>query len=52
MCVRLTITYGHQTWAAATKSHISKIQRIQNKFLRIILNTLYNTSMRVLHANI
>ena len=39
---------------SAAKSHISKIQRIQNKFLRIILNKPYDTSIYVLHeiANI
>ena len=49
MCVRPVITYGNQIWAAAAKSHISKIQRIQNKFLRIILNKLYDRSICVLH---
>ena len=54
MCVRPIITYGHQIWAAAAKSHISKIRRIQNKFLRIILDKPYDTPIRVLHeiANI
>ena len=41
-------------WAAAAKLYISKIQRIQNKFVRIILSKLYDTSIRIVHeiANI
>ena len=38
------ITYGHQIWTATAKSHISGIQRIRNKFLRIILNKSYDTN--------
>lgn len=41
MCVRPVIRYGHQIWTAAVKSHISEIERIQNKFLRITLNKSY-----------
>ena len=37
-CIKPIITFGHQIWAVATKTHINKMQRIQNKFLCIILN--------------
>ena len=30
---------------AAAKAHINKIQRMQNKFLRIILNKPYDTPL-------
>ena len=50
MCVRSIITYGHQIWTVAAKSHISKMQRIPNKFLRIILNKMYDTPIRILHV--
>ena len=54
VCIRPVITYGHQVWAAAAKSHIQKTQRVQNKFLRIILNKARGTSINKLHelANI
>lgn len=52
--VKLVITYRHQIWAAAAKNHINKIQKIQNKFLRIILNKPFDTPIKLLHqlANI
>ena len=49
MCVRLITTYGHQIWVVATKLHINKVQRIQNKLLRIILNKSYDTPICVLY---
>ena len=48
-CIRPIITYGHQVWAAARKTQILKVQRIQNKFLRIILNKTRRTKTDVLH---
>ena len=53
-CVRPVITYEHQIWAAAAKNHINKVQKMQNKFLRIILNKPYDTPIKLLHqlANI
>ena len=54
MCVRPIITYGHQIWAAAAKSYTNKVQVMQNKFLRIILNRQRRTPIALLHqqANI
>ena len=49
ICVRPVLIYGHQIWTAATKTHILKIQRIQNKFLRIILNKPRDTKIDTLH---
>lgn len=40
----------NQMWAAAAKFYISKTQRIQNKFLCIILNKPYDTPIHALHA--
>ena len=48
-CIRPIITYGYQIWVAAAKTHINKIQRMQNKFLRVILK-LYVTPIKKLHA--
>ena len=47
--VRPIILYGHQIWASAANTHINNIQKIQNKFLRIILNKLYDTPIKTLH---
>ena len=54
MCVRPIITYGYQIWAGAAKSYINKVQLMQNKFLRIILNRHRRTPIALLHqqANI
>jgi len=37
---RLALLYATPVWAAAARSHIDRIQRMQNKFLRIILQWL------------
>ena len=50
-CIRPIITYGHQIWTAAAEKHINKIQIIQNKFLRIILNKPYFTPIKLLHES-
>ena len=49
ICIRPIITYGHQVWAAAGNTQIHKVQKIQNKFLRIILNKTRRTKTDVLH---
>ena len=49
VCIRPIITYGHQIWAAAPKTHIAKVQRMQNRFLRIILNAPRDTRITTLH---
>ena len=49
ICVIPIITYGHQIWAAAANTHINRIQKIQNKFLRIIFNKLYDSPIKSLH---
>ena len=47
--IRSIITYGHQVWTATAKSHMNKVQKIQNKFLRIILNKPYYMSIAEFH---
>ena len=48
ICIGPIITSKHQGWAAA-KLHISKVQKIQNKFLKIILNKPYDMAIAKLH---
>lgn len=45
ICIRPIITYGYQIWTAAAKTHINKIQKIQNKFFRIILNKTHTANI-------
>ena len=37
-CARPILTYGNQIWSTAAPSHRKAIQRVQNKFLKIILD--------------
>jgi len=37
------LLYAAPVWAAAPRSHLDKLQRVQNKFLRIVLNALRDT---------
>lgn len=47
--IKSIITYGHQVWAAAAKSHTNKVQKIHNKFLRIFSSKLYYRSIVGFH---
>ena len=47
--VRPVLTYGSVAWGTAAKSHISKLQVIQNKFLKIALNAPYRASTAEIH---
>lgn len=43
------MTYGHEVWAAAAKSHINKIRTIQNKFFKIIFGKSYDSPIQELY---
>jgi len=49
MCTRSTLLYAAPVWAAGPRTLLNKIQRIQNKFLRIILNVPKGTTIVELH---
>jgi len=49
MCTRSILMYAAPVWAAGSRTHLNKIQRIQNKFLRIILNAPPETTITELH---
>jgi len=51
MCARSTLLYAAPMWAAAARLHLNKLQRMQNKFLRIILNAPYDTCIEELHKS-
>ena len=50
-CIRPILTYGSPIWISCAKTHKSKIQRVQNKILKMIhnLDRMYPTS--ALHQN-
>lgn len=50
MCVKSIIIYGYQIWASATNTHTNKIQKIQNKFLHIILDKPYDTAIKTVYS--
>jgi len=49
MCARSTLLYAAPVWAAAPRSHLDKLQRTQNKFLRLALNVPLATNIEDLH---
>ena len=46
MC-RPIITFRTQIWAVVANTSINKIQKMQNKFLHIILNKPYNIPIKL-----
>jgi len=46
---RPTLLFVALIWAAAARSHLDRLQRFKNKFLRIILNAPYDTRTEDLH---
>lgn len=36
MCAKSALLYAASVWAAAARAHLDKLQKVQNKFLRII----------------
>jgi len=49
MCTRSTLLYAAPVWAAAPQTQLNNVQRIQNKFLRIILNAPRDKSTKEIH---
>lgn len=49
--VRPILLYAASVWHNVAHSHITKLQTIQNKFLRIILNAPYFTTIETLHSS-
>jgi hypothetical protein len=49
--LRPILTYGCPAWANIAKSHLKKIQTVQNKCLRMALNAPYCTRISELHKN-
>lgn len=49
MCVKPALLYAAPMWAAAARTHIKKLQTVQNKFLRIIYNLPKYTKTADLH---
>jgi len=41
--------YAAPVWAGASRVHLDQLQRIQNKFLRIVLNAPRDTKIKELH---
>jgi len=50
MCARATLLYAAPVWAAAPRTHLQKLQVVQNKFLRTVLNVAKNTRIEDLHT--
>jgi hypothetical protein len=48
--IRLVMTYACSAWELAADTHLLKLQRLQNKVLRIIGNVPRCTPVRVLHT--
>lgn len=48
-CVRSTLLYAAPVWSTAANYQLLKVQRIQNKYLRIILDMPPETAISVLH---
>ena len=47
--VRPMLTYGSVVWGTAAHEHISKLQVIQNRFLKLALEAPYRTSTAQIH---
>lgn len=52
MCAKPALLYAAPVWAAAAKTHIKKLQIVQNKFLRIIYNPPIYTKTADLHQQL
>ena len=50
MCIRPILTYGCQIWYGCAKTHLKKLQIIQNKNLKIIYNLPSRYPTDVLHS--
>jgi hypothetical protein len=50
--LRPLLTYGCQVWGTASKTHIHKIQKFQNKILRISVNAPWFIRNRQLHKDL
>lgn len=50
--LRPVLTYGAPSWCTASKTHLIKIQRMQNKILKTIANTPRHALNRVLHNDL
>lgn len=50
--LRPIITYGCTVWGAASKTHINKIQVLQNKILRIVTNSPWFIRNKHLHDDL
>jgi len=49
MCARTVLLHAAPVWAGAPRVHLDKLQRMQNKFLRIVLNAPRDTKIKELH---
>jgi hypothetical protein len=47
---RAILTYGTPVWFDCAKTHLSKLQRVQNKCLKIILSLPYYYETKKLHT--
>jgi hypothetical protein len=47
--IRSVMTYAYPAWEFAAESHLLKLQRLQNKVLRITDNFPRRTSVRDMH---
>lgn len=48
--IRPIITYAAPIWYSASKNSKNKVQRLQNKCIRLVLNKHWNTRIDELHA--
>lgn len=49
---RPILMYGAPAWCSMADTHLNKLQRVQNKFLRLISNADYNCNVTLLHMNL
>lgn len=49
MCAKPALLYAAPVWAAAARTHLNKLQKVQNKFLRIIYDPPRYTRTADLH---